>query len=131
MLSPVWTPMGSMFSMLQMAIQVSLASRITSYSISFQPVSARSTRTWRMGLAARDGYQSIVSFWLDDRRDRLDCKRLVILPVRDPFIRHDRCRVRVDQYGSDSFLAKRLPGLGPRVIELGRLPDHDWAGSDD
>ena len=32
--SPVCTPTGSMFSMLQMAMAVSLASRITSYSIS-------------------------------------------------------------------------------------------------
>ena len=53
MLSPVWTPIGSMFSILQMAMQVSLASRMTSYSISFQPASERSTSTWRMGLAAR------------------------------------------------------------------------------
>jgi hypothetical protein len=35
--SPVWTPIGSMFSMLQMVMAVSLPSRITSYSTSFQP----------------------------------------------------------------------------------------------
>ena len=52
MLSPVWTPMGSKFSMLQTLMQVSLASRITSYSISFQPSSERSSSTWLMGLAA-------------------------------------------------------------------------------
>ncbi len=38
--------------MLQMVMQVSPASRITSYSISFQPSSERSTRTWPTGLAA-------------------------------------------------------------------------------
>ena len=37
MQSPVWTPIGSMFSMLQMVMQLSAPSRITSYSISFQP----------------------------------------------------------------------------------------------
>ena len=37
--------------MLQMVMQVSLPSRITSYSISFQPVSERSSRIWRIGLA--------------------------------------------------------------------------------
>ena len=52
MLSPVWTPIGSMFSMLQMVMQLSAPSRITSYSISFQPMSERSSRTWLMGLAA-------------------------------------------------------------------------------
>ncbi len=46
MLSPVWTPIGSKFSMLQMVMQVSLPSRITSYSISFHPASERSSRTW-------------------------------------------------------------------------------------
>ena len=38
MLSPVWTPIGSRFSMLQIVMQVSALSRITSYSISFQPL---------------------------------------------------------------------------------------------
>ena len=51
--SPVWTPMGSRFSMLQTVMQVSAPSRITSYSISFQPSSERSTRTCPMGEAAR------------------------------------------------------------------------------
>ncbi len=44
MLSPVWTPIGSIFSMLQMVMQLSAASRITSYSISFQPIRERSRR---------------------------------------------------------------------------------------
>ncbi len=63
MLSPVWTPIGSMFSMLQMVMQVSAASRITSYSISFQPSRHCSTSTWWIGLAARpaadDGLQFV------------------------------------------------------------------------
>ena len=50
--SPVWTPIGSKFSMLQIVIQVSAASRITSYSISFQPSNERSTRTCPTGLAS-------------------------------------------------------------------------------
>ena len=45
MLSPVCTPIGSMFSILQMVMQLSAASRITSYSISFQPISERSSKT--------------------------------------------------------------------------------------
>ena len=52
MLSPVWTPIGSMFSMLQMVMQLSAPSRITSYSISFQPTSDFSINTWFIGLAA-------------------------------------------------------------------------------
>ena len=52
MLSPVCTPIGSKFSMLQTMMQVSAPSRITSYSISFQPSSERSTSTWPIGLVA-------------------------------------------------------------------------------
>ena len=44
--SPVWMPIGSMFSMLQMVMHVSLASRMTSYSNSFQPRMLSSTRIW-------------------------------------------------------------------------------------
>ena len=50
--SPVCTPMGSRFSMLQTVMQVPEASRITSYSSSRQPSSERSTSTWPMGEAA-------------------------------------------------------------------------------
>ncbi len=49
--SPVWTPSGSTFSMPQTAMQVSSASRMTSYSISCQPTRQRSTMTWPIGLA--------------------------------------------------------------------------------
>ena len=63
--SPVCTPIGSMFSMLQMVMQVSAPSRITSYSSSFQPRRERSTSTWWIGEAARppctiDSYSSSV-----------------------------------------------------------------------
>ena len=44
-LSPVWTPTGSRFSMLQTVITFPAPSRITSYSISFQPAIQRSTKT--------------------------------------------------------------------------------------
>ena len=45
MLSPVCTPTGSMFSMLQTVMQLPALSRMTSYSISFHPAMQRSTRT--------------------------------------------------------------------------------------
>ena len=44
--SPVCTPTGSTFSMLQTVMQLPFASRITSYSISFHPAIDLSTRTW-------------------------------------------------------------------------------------
>ena len=45
--SPVWIPIGSMFSMLHTVMQLSRPSRTTSYSISFQPRRHSSTSTWR------------------------------------------------------------------------------------
>ncbi len=53
MLSPVCTPIGSRFSMLQTVMQLSALSRITSYSISFQPSRQRSTSTCWTGEAGR------------------------------------------------------------------------------
>jgi hypothetical protein len=51
--SPVWTPIGSKFSMLQTVMQLSAPSRITSYSTSFHPIRERSSRICPMGEAAR------------------------------------------------------------------------------
>ena len=43
--SPVWTPIGSKFSIEQMTTQLSARSRMTSISNSFQPRSDSSTKT--------------------------------------------------------------------------------------
>ncbi len=51
--SPVCTPTGSMFSMLQTVMQLPAASRMTSYSISFQPAMQRSTSTSPTRLSLR------------------------------------------------------------------------------
>ena len=53
MLSPVWTPMGSRFSMEQMITTLSARSRITSSSYSFHPTTDSSIITWFMRLASR------------------------------------------------------------------------------
>ena len=45
MLSPVWTPTGSKFSILHTVMQLSRPSRITSNSISFHPATLRSMST--------------------------------------------------------------------------------------
>jgi hypothetical protein len=51
--SPVWTPMGSTFSMLVMMTTVSAWSRITSSSNSFQPSTDSSTKAVWTGERAR------------------------------------------------------------------------------
>ena len=48
--SPVWTPIGSTFSMLQTITTLSLLSRITSNSYSFQPIIDSSSNTSVVGL---------------------------------------------------------------------------------
>ncbi len=53
MLSPVWMPMGSKFSMLQTVTQLSARSRTTSYSISFQPSRYSSMRICGAAVKAR------------------------------------------------------------------------------
>ena len=47
--SPVWTPIGSKFSIEQMMTQLSSLSRITSISNSFQPRTDSSKSTWWIG----------------------------------------------------------------------------------
>ena len=51
--SPVWTPIGSMFSIEQTTTTLSAASRMTSSSYSPQPSTDSSMRTWPIGEAAR------------------------------------------------------------------------------
>jgi hypothetical protein len=51
--SPVWTPIGSRFSIEQMMTQLSLASRTTSSSYSFQPSTLSSRSTWWTGALSR------------------------------------------------------------------------------
>ena len=51
--SPVWTPIGSMFSMEQMMMQLSALSRTTSISYSFQPRTLSSTSTSVVGDRSR------------------------------------------------------------------------------
>ena len=50
--SPVWTPMGSKFSMEQTMMTLSAPSRTTSSSYSFHPMTLRSMRTSVMGEAS-------------------------------------------------------------------------------
>ena len=51
--SPVWTPIGSRFSIEQTTTQLPAMSIITSSSCSCQPSRKRSTNTWPIGLTAR------------------------------------------------------------------------------
>ena len=51
--SPVWTPIGSMFSIEQTMMQLSFLSRTTSISYSFQPSTLSSMRISLVGEASK------------------------------------------------------------------------------
>src|SRR6202022_4419663 len=68
---------------------------------------------------------------LDNRRNGFDGQWFDVDAVGDALVGHDGRGVGVHQDGAYTFFAKRLAGLGSRVIELGRLADHDRPGPDD
>ena len=60
MLSPVWTPIGSKFSIEQTITALSAPSRITSISYSFQPMTLSSIRTeWTGQSSSRIGDHAV------------------------------------------------------------------------
>ncbi len=72
-----------------------------------------------------------VALLLDDLGDDFRGDRLDIGPVRHLRIGHDRGRIRIDEDDAIAFLAQRLAGLRPRIIELAGLTDDDRARADD
>ncbi len=83
------------------------------------------------GLAAEPGQQALRPLPGDDRLDRLDGERLEVDDVGHRRVGHDRGRVRVDQDRPDALGPQGAAGLGPGVVELGRLADDDRPGPED
>ena len=83
------------------------------------------------GLAAEPGQQALGLLLGDDCLDRLDGERLEVDDVGDRRVGHDRRRVRVDQDRPHALRAQGATGLGPGVVEFGRLADDDGAGPED
>src|SRR5437899_489461 len=126
--SPVCTPIGSRFSMLQTVMQVSALSRITSYSISFQRESDGEVEA---GLPAQRREQTARTLPGDHALQDLDGERLEVRDIGDAGVGHDRRRVRVHEHRFDALLPQRTAGLRAGVVELGRLADQDRAAPDD
>ena len=82
------------------------------------------------GRMSADGRKQRVRLLLrDDRGDRVAVERLDVGRVRELGIRHDRRRVRVDEDDPVALALQGAAGLGPGVVELAGLADHDRAGS--
>ena len=73
--SPVWTPIGSMFSIEQTMMQLSFLSRTTSISNSFQPSTLSSTSTSSVGEASTPRLDDVEEFFAGCRRCRRRCRR--------------------------------------------------------
>jgi hypothetical protein len=82
-------------------------------------------------LAAEGGQQGVGPLGLEHGRHRAGGERLQVGGVGDLGVGHDRGRVGVDQHHPQPQPAKGPAGLGARVVELGRLPDHDRPRPDD
>jgi hypothetical protein len=83
------------------------------------------------GLTAEGGQEGVGPLPLDDRRQHVNREGLDVGPMGEVGVGHDRRRVGV---GEDDLVALGLEhptGLGPGVIELRRLADHDGTGPDE
>src|SRR5439155_208303 len=117
--SPVCTPIGSTFSMLQMITTLSALSRITSSSNSFQPSTDSSISTSWVGL------QRVWPLGSEDPLGRLHRDRLDVGAIRPLGVGHDGGRVGVEQDGAVPLLPEGLERLHAGVVELAGLPDDD------
>src|SRR2546426_567991 len=138
--SPVWSPIGSTFSMEQIVMQLSAASRITSYSNSSQPSTDSSTRTClirelraqvQSRLPAHSAEDAVRPFLRDDLLQEFDRQGLDVHGVGHLHVRLDRGGVRVHEDRAEPLLPARAARLGARVVELRSLSDHDGPGPDD
>ena len=81
------------------------------------------------GLAAKIGQQGIRTFFFDDFLNRLHSHWLNINLVGHGLVGHNGCRVGVDKDNLQTLFAQCAAGLRACIVELGRLANHDRAGS--
>ncbi len=88
-------------------------------------------RAVERGLSAKGRQDRVGPLLLDDLGDDLRRDRLDVGPIRGLRIGHDCRRIGVDQDDPVAVLPQRLARLGPGVIELAGLTDHDRPGPED
>ena len=82
-------------------------------------------------LAAERRQQGIGALLVDDPGEDVEAERFDVGGVGEVRIRHDRRRVRVGEDDPIALLAQHAAGLGPGVVELAGLADHDRSGADE
>ena len=76
---------------------------------------------------------NLVAFLLflnNDLFDELRVNRLHVGVVCEFWVRHDGCRVGVDQRDTQAFFLQHAASLGAGVVELAGLADNNWARTD-
>ncbi len=83
------------------------------------------------GLPPHGRQQGVRFFLFDDFLDRLPGDGFDVGGVRHRRVGHDGGRVGVHQNHPVALFPQRLAGLGPGIVELARLADHDGTGAQD
>ena len=80
---------------------------------------------------ATERRQNRIRFFLGDNRFDCRCRdRLDVGRIREIGIGHDGRRIRIDENDANTLLAKDAASLSARIVELGRLPNHDRPRAD-
>ncbi len=82
------------------------------------------------GLAPEGGQQGVGALALDDVDQHVGVQGLDVRGVRRRRVGHDRGGVGVDQHDAVPLGPQHLAGLGPGVVELTGLTDHDRSRAD-
>ena len=87
-------------------------------------------RQVKAGLAAESRQKGVWALAGDDGFKDFRHERLDVGAVRNFGVGHYRRRVGIHEHHPVALSRQRPAGLGPGVVELARLADHDRAGPD-
>ena len=82
------------------------------------------------GLAAQGGQQRVGALTLENVSQHVGVERFDVGDVGGSRIGHNRRRIRVHENDLEAIVAQHLTGLGPGVIELTGLTNHERARTD-
>ena len=81
-------------------------------------------------LSSQRGKDAVRFLFLYDLFHDFNSQRFDIYMIRYIPVRHDRSGIRIQEHDFDSLFFQASAGLGPRIVKLSCLSDHDRAGAD-